>query len=50
MELGQLSQLRWLDLSGNPDLQSPPPAVVAQGAKAILAYLRDLQDYKQADG
>ena len=43
-ELGQLSQLTYLDLSNNPKLQSPPPAVVAEGTQAILAYLRALQE------
>ena len=37
--LGQLTRLRTLKLDGNP-LVDPPPAVVAQGIQAILAYLR----------
>jgi Leucine-rich repeat (LRR) protein len=44
VELGQLEALRQVDLSDNPGLQSPPPAVVAQGTQAILAYLCSLQE------
>jgi internalin A len=40
--LGQLTNLQVLELSGNKELVSPPPDVVAQGTKAILAYLREL--------
>ena len=40
-EIGNLSNLRWLYLEQNP-LTSPPPEIVAQGTKAILAYLREL--------
>jgi hypothetical protein len=43
-ELGRLGRLRELDLSHNPEVQCPPPAVVAQGTQAILAYLRSLQE------
>jgi GTPase SAR1 family protein len=39
--LGQLTKLGILLLRGNP-LESPPPEVVGQGTKAVLAYLREL--------
>ena len=39
VELGRLTSLRELRLYGNP-LQSLPSKIVAQGAPAILAYLR----------
>jgi len=42
-ELGQLRKLKQLKLDNNPDLQHPPPEVVARGAQAILAYLREQQ-------
>jgi len=41
-QLGQLTNLTTLDLSGNKGLVSPPPDVVEQGTKAVLAYLREL--------
>ncbi len=41
-EIGQLSKLEALGLNGNP-LQTPPREIVQQGTKAILAYLRGLQ-------
>jgi len=40
-ELGKLTKLNTLDLDGNKALTSPPPEVVKQGTKAILAYLRE---------
>ena len=42
-ELGKLTNLRHLSLDDNKDLTSPPPEVVKQGKKAILAYLRGLE-------
>lgn len=39
-ELGKLSKLSNLNIEDNP-LISPPPEIVAQGTKAILAYLRE---------
>ena len=39
-EIGQLTNLLRLDIDNNP-LISPPSEVVAQGQKAILAYLRE---------
>lgn len=41
-ELGQLTSLYTLDLRQNPQLQNPPPEIVQQGEKAVLAYLRAL--------
>lgn len=41
-ELGKLSNLIWLNLNQNP-VVSPPPEVIGQGSKAILAYLREQQ-------
>jgi hypothetical protein len=40
-ELGQLTGLTGLNLSGNP-LTVPPQSVVEQGTKAVLQYLRSL--------
>jgi Leucine-rich repeat (LRR) protein len=39
-EIGQLSNLTWLDLHNN-QLTLPPPEIVKQGTRAILAYLRE---------
>ena len=39
-ELGKLTKLEELKLAGNETLTSPPPEVVKQGTKAILAYLQ----------
>jgi Leucine-rich repeat (LRR) protein len=39
-ELGQLMRLEWLDLSDNPELAVPPPEIAAQGAAAVLDFLR----------
>jgi len=36
-----LTKLEELDLDDNPHLESPPPEVVKQGTKAVLAYLRE---------
>ena len=41
-EIGNLTNLDELFLAGNKNLTSPPPEVVKQGTKAILAYLREL--------
>lgn len=38
-EIGKLN-LRWLDVSSN-NLISPPPEIIEQGTKAILAYLAE---------
>ncbi|GAC1693634.1 MAG: hypothetical protein PVS3B1_32300 [Ktedonobacteraceae bacterium] len=40
-EIGSLSVLQRLSLDNNP-LRTPPPEIVAQGTKAILAFLRAL--------
>jgi hypothetical protein len=40
-ELGHLIELEWLALEDNPALEVPPPDVAAQGADAVLAYLRE---------
>jgi len=40
--IGQLTALTRLDLSGNRRLSSPPREVLAQGIKAVLAFLRAL--------
>ena len=40
-ELGKLTKLETLILDDNETLISPPPEVVKQGTKAILAYLRE---------
>ena len=40
-ELGRLTNLKYISLGKNP-LEWPPPEVVKQGTKAILAYLRGL--------
>jgi internalin A len=42
VEVGNLSFLQGLSLQGNP-LQLPPLEIIVQGTKAILAYLRTLQ-------
>ena len=42
-ELGNLTKLDNLYLDHNEALTSPPPEVVDQGTKAILAYLRGLE-------
>lgn len=47
LEIGQLKNLTRLWLQDNP-LESPPPEVVEQGAKAVLAYLRELAEEKRA--
>ncbi len=47
-EIGRLTQLNTLVLTGNPNLISPPQEIVAQGANAILQYLRQL-DAARAD-
>jgi len=39
-KLGRLRNLTDLRLDGNKHLTSPPPEVVKQGTKAVLAYLR----------
>ncbi len=39
--IGPLSNLKKLNLNGNP-LQTPPPEIVQQGTEAVLAYLRGL--------
>jgi internalin A len=41
-EIGQLTCLQELYLDSNPSLQTPPPEIIAQGAVAILTFLRDL--------
>ncbi len=38
-EIGQLTKLEKLEVDNNP-LESPPPEIVKQGTKAILAYLQ----------
>jgi Leucine-rich repeat (LRR) protein len=38
--IGQLTNLTTLNIEGNPHLPSPPPEVTAQGAQAVLAFLR----------
>jgi len=38
-EIGNLTDLTELNLRGNPDLSFPPPEVVSQGTRAVLAYL-----------
>jgi len=38
-EMGQLTKLEWIERSRNP-INSPPLAILAQGTKAILAYLQ----------
>lgn len=38
-ELGKLRKLEKLDLHGNGSFVSPPPEIIAQGTKAIMAYL-----------
>ena len=38
--MGNLTKLETLDLSDNP-LTSPPPEIISQGAKAVVAYLRE---------
>ncbi|MCP4656103.1 MAG: GTPase [bacterium] len=43
-ELAYLTRLKGLRLAGNPNLSSPPPEIVAQGRKAVLAYLRERLD------
>ncbi len=40
-EIARLQNLTRLYLGDNPDLQSPPPAIVEQGTEAVLAYLRE---------
>ncbi len=45
-ELGQLTQLKELVLSDNP-LTSPPPEIVKQGVKAVLAFLREMEEAKE---
>jgi len=42
-ELGHLSRLQLLALHNNPDLQIPPPDVIAGGVNTILTYLRNRQ-------
>ena len=46
-ELGNLTSLDTLMLGGNKALTSPPPEVLKQGTKAILAYLRELAKGKK---
>jgi Leucine-rich repeat (LRR) protein len=41
-ELGNLSNLRQIDVNGNTDLAFPPPDVVANGTAAILEFLQHL--------
>jgi internalin A len=43
VELAQLTQLQTLLLNDNADLLTPPPEIVAQGTREILAFLRELQ-------
>ena len=43
-ELGQLANLTELYLDQNPDLSSPSPEVIEQGAQAILTYLQSQPD------
>jgi Leucine-rich repeat (LRR) protein len=40
--LGKLTQLKTLYLRGNP-MNDPPPSVVEQGTRAVLAYLREMK-------
>jgi internalin A len=40
IELGNLTKIEALTLVGNEVLRSPPPEILKQGTKAILAYLR----------
>ncbi len=42
-EVGKLEELEELTLEGNP-LESPPPEIVEQGTKAVLAYLREMEE------
>lgn len=41
-QLGRLDNLEILDVSGNP-LELPPPEIVANGTRAILDYLKQLE-------
>ncbi len=41
-EIGNLSNMQFFYLEGNP-LTMPPPEVVSQGTEAILEYLRERQ-------
>ncbi len=43
VELARLTNLESLYLDNNPDLLTPPPEIVAQGTREILAFLRELQ-------
>src|SRR5260221_598010 len=43
-EIGRLTQLQQLGLENNFALHSPPPEIVAQGTKHILAFLSQLQE------
>ena len=43
-EILELKNLQTLTLDGNKNLISPPPAVVKQGLKAILEYLKALEE------
>jgi len=45
-EIGQLRHLTKLDFDNNP-LTSPPPEILQQGIKAVLAYLREQLQAKQ---
>ncbi len=40
-EIGQLTKLAFLNLSGNP-LKTPPPEIIRKETKAILQYLQQL--------
>ena len=43
-EFGQLTSLIRLNLKSNRNLTSPPPEVVKQGTRAVLAYLQEQKD------
>ena len=45
-EIAQLEKLEYLGSSGNENFISPPPAVVEQGTKAVLEYLKALEEEK----
>jgi len=49
VQLGQLGALTALSLVGNP-LYFPPETVVAQGVKAVLAFLREFSAVPAAPG
>ena len=43
-EIAKLEKLKTLKLEGNKNLISPPPSVIKQGTKAILNYLKALDE------